>query len=97
LRLVWHEKHERDRRISPGSAAIDWAVTVTGDFDGDGFADILWRNTNSGQVVIWLLNGTKSDRCRLGRFGYDGLRIAGAGDFATVKATSSGVTPPPAN
>ncbi|MCA9457750.1 MAG: hypothetical protein KC587_13885, partial [Nitrospira sp.] len=26
--------------------------------DGDGKADLVWRNTNSGDVVIWLLNGT---------------------------------------
>ncbi|TMJ65629.1 MAG: hypothetical protein E6G83_12660 [Alphaproteobacteria bacterium] len=29
----------------------------TGDFNGDGFADILWQNS-SGAVAIWEMNGT---------------------------------------
>jgi hypothetical protein len=28
-----------------------------GDFNGDGKADILWRNSSTGQVEIWLMNG----------------------------------------
>jgi len=32
----------------------------TGDFDGDGKADILWRNSSSGLNAIWLMNGTSS-------------------------------------
>jgi hypothetical protein len=35
----------------------DWKVVGTGDFNGDGLADILWRN-NDGTVTDWL--GTKS-------------------------------------
>src|SRR5262249_30769707 len=27
------------------------------DFNGDEMTDILWYNTNTGQAVIWLLNG----------------------------------------
>jgi hypothetical protein len=33
-----------------------WTIVGTGDFNGDGFRDILWRNTN-GDVDIWLMNG----------------------------------------
>ena len=29
----------------------------TGDFNGDGFSDILFQNT-SGQATIWEMNGT---------------------------------------
>jgi hypothetical protein len=29
-----------------------------GDFDGDGRSDILWQHTGSGQLYIWLMNGT---------------------------------------
>ena len=39
--------------IGPNS---DWRVTHVGDFDGDGKADILWRNTN-GAVTVWLMDG----------------------------------------
>ena len=30
----------------------------TGDFNGDGKTDILWRHAASGQNVVWFLNGT---------------------------------------
>jgi FG-GAP-like repeat len=43
---------------SLGTVTTDWIVAGTGDFNGDGFGDILWRNTTSGQVAIWLMNGT---------------------------------------
>src|SRR5262249_60061588 len=39
-------------------AVSPWTVAGTGDFNGDGVSDILWYNTTSGQVVIWLINGT---------------------------------------
>jgi len=35
-------------------------IVSTGDFDGDGKADILWRNSSSGLNAIWLMNGTNS-------------------------------------
>ena len=34
------------------------AVTVKGDFNGDGSADILWRHAITGQLYLWLMNGT---------------------------------------
>ena len=33
-----------------------WTIQETGDFNGDGMSDILWRNTD-GDVAIWLMNG----------------------------------------
>jgi len=33
--------------------SLDWDVAGTGDFDGDGFADIWWRNHLTGQLMIW--------------------------------------------
>ncbi len=33
----------------------------TGDFDDDGYTDILWRNSKSGNEQGWLMHGrTKS-------------------------------------
>ena len=30
-----------------------WQVAGTGDFDGDGHADILWRNAGTGANAVW--------------------------------------------
>jgi hypothetical protein len=38
--------------ISPG-----WSVEGVGDYDGSGRAGILWRNSTTEQVYIWLMNG----------------------------------------
>src|SRR5213078_3784102 len=34
-----------------------WQVKGIGDFDGDGRADILWRNSSTGQNYIYAMNG----------------------------------------
>ncbi len=36
---------------------LNWKLSATGDFDADGRADILWRNTTSQKLVIWTMNG----------------------------------------
>lgn len=34
--------------------SVDWQVKGVGDFNGDGYSDILWRH-DGGQVVIWYM------------------------------------------
>ncbi|MCA9771793.1 MAG: M6 family metalloprotease domain-containing protein [Myxococcales bacterium] len=33
------------------------ATLLTGDFNGDGESDIAWRNTSTGGLVFWIMNG----------------------------------------
>jgi hypothetical protein len=40
-----------------GIVGNGWSIVGTGDFNGDGFGDILWRNAN-GDTAIWLMTGT---------------------------------------
>ena len=41
-----------------GSVPSNWVVQGIGDFNGDGVADILWRDTSAGTVAIWFLNSS---------------------------------------
>jgi hypothetical protein len=40
------------------SVDASWHVVEVGDFDGDGNADIMWRNDN-GTMAEWLMNGSQ--------------------------------------
>jgi hypothetical protein len=35
-----------------------WQMAGTGDFNGDGKPDIAWHHHDSGQIVLWYMNGT---------------------------------------
>src|ERR1051325_9266732 len=43
-----------------GVAPSGWSIVGSGDFDGDGVGDLLWRHTPSGDVSIWLLQGNSA-------------------------------------
>jgi hypothetical protein len=40
-----------------GTVTSNFTVQGLGDFNGDGFPDILWRDTNTGVISIWFTNG----------------------------------------
>jgi uncharacterized delta-60 repeat protein len=55
---------------------------VASDFNGDGNPDILWRNTTTGDNVIWLMNGTNwLNSVWLGSVSDTTWSIVGVGDF----------------
>jgi FG-GAP-like repeat len=52
-----------------------------GDFNGDGFTDVLWRDATDGLVAIWFLNGTAVDSS-VGFTGVPGtFQIVQTGDY----------------
>ena len=69
--------------VSYNNPGVGWAVAGTGDFNGDGRDDILWRNTN-GDVTNWLgqANGNFSGNAANS---YNnpgaGWAVIGTGDF----------------
>jgi hypothetical protein len=61
--------------------AMEADFTTRHDVNDDGKADLVWRNMSSGEVAIWLMNGTA-----IGSFGFLGgvplaWHIAGSGDI----------------
>ncbi len=41
-----------------GNVPTYWSVSETGEFNGDGKGDILWRG-GGGEAALWLMNGTQ--------------------------------------
>jgi FG-GAP-like repeat len=69
--------------IGLGSIPItDWTIVGTGDFDGDGVSDILWRNSGGG-IAMWLMNnnGTIKSGVGLGSLSITDWTVAETGDF----------------
>ena len=75
--------------------ASDEAVSQR-DFNGDGKADILWRNSTTGDVAIWLMDRTSfAGGSDIGTIDLK-WQIVGVGDFdGDGKATFCGVIPRP--
>src|SRR5260221_5055564 len=70
---------------SAQSAAVSkrtLALRVARDFNGDGRSDILWRNSMTGENVIWLMNGAAiSSSVTFATVADPNWSIAGVGDF----------------
>jgi len=37
---------------------VAYRIVATGDYNGDGTADILWHHATRGEVWLWLMDGT---------------------------------------
>ena len=68
--------------IEPAVSDLNWEIVGTGDFNGDGKTDILWRNKTTGQNVVWLMNGVVySSYAELMQVTDTNWQIVGTGDF----------------
>ena len=64
------------------NASLSWHIVGTGDFNGDGHADILWQNDN-GEVTDWLGNangGFSGNIANADNHVDAGWQVAGTGD-----------------
>jgi len=64
-------------------ADLNWKVAGVGDFDGDGKADILWRNSSTGQNYVYPMDGPtiKASEGYLRTVDDTRWEVKGVGDF----------------
>ena len=68
----------------PAVADLNWKIGGTGDFNGDGKVDILWRNYGAGlgYNVVWYMDGvTLTGSAWLPTVMDTNWKIGGTGDF----------------
>lgn len=66
------------------TVAKNWQIASVGYYNGDGFADVLWRNSSTGQLSDWLGQAgggfQQNDGHALTTVGLD-WKVVGSGDF----------------
>jgi len=66
--------------VNYGQVDNSWSIVGSGDFNGDGIDDLLWRNAD-GTVAIWLMNGASSPTLTQSYAVSNFWTIVGLGDF----------------
>lgn len=87
IALIWNAAGHRPTRLQrrryrrPVVSEYHERLGI-GDFNGDGIKDILWQNTTSGNVSIWLMNGANAPTTvGLGVVPTATYAVLGIGDF----------------
>lgn len=58
-----------------------WTIGGTGDFNGDGYLDIVWRHPGDGRIIIWFMqNASKLSTAQFTAAGPEFI-LAAVGDF----------------
>ena len=68
----------------------NWRIAATGDFNGDGWRDIIWQHQTDGSISAWLMNGTRLVSGTLltpNKVADTNWKIVGAGDFNNDRRT----------
>ena len=62
----------------------NWKIVARGDFNRDGRADLVWQHATTGQISVWMMNGTRMVAGQLltpGQVADTNWKIVGSGDF----------------
>ncbi len=70
-----------DQAVSNATELPEWQIRGVDDFDGDGKADILWRNINTERSWMYLMNGSTIVSQGIVADHGPNWRIKGTGDF----------------
>lgn len=65
----------------PTVREAEWVVAAVDDFDGDGRADIYWRNSATGECYLWLMSSLSVTRMQRVHSATLTWEIARSGDF----------------
>jgi predicted GH43/DUF377 family glycosyl hydrolase len=61
---------------------VQWLIAGAGDFSGDGRTDLVWHNPLTGQLHVWVMNGTSRTGMLTIDEGTDpALRVVATGDL----------------
>lgn len=85
--LTWHLNGTRvvdTRAVSVDRVSdTNWKVAATGDLNGDGYTDMVWRHQTEGWLAVWYLQNnlvTYTGYLSINRMTDPGWRITGIGD-----------------